>query len=200
MPHTTYGLLKAIRSHTITSPDVGKDVAAGRPNACNLCHLDKTLQWTAESLEKWYQIEPPELDKDQREIAASLLWILKGDAAQRALVAWNMGWPVAQAVSGTNWQMPFLSQLLDDPYLAIRFIARRSLRSLEGLAGLKVNMYGPPEARQAAIAAIAQFWYETQENSVSKRSELLFGKDELDIERVQRLLRECDNSPVVLDE
>ncbi len=200
MPHTTYGLLKAIRSHTITSPNVGKDIAAGRPNACNLCHLDKTMKWTAENLENWYQIKPPELDKDQREIAASLLWMLKGDAAQRALVAWSMGWPVAQAVSGTNWQMPFLAQLLDDPYLAIRYIARRSLRSLEGLADLKVNMYGSLDARQAAIAAIAQFWYETQESSVSRKSELLFNKNGLDFQRVQRLLRECDNSTVILDE
>ncbi len=200
MPHTTYGLLKAIRSHTITSPDVGKDLAAGRPNACNLCHLDQTMQWTADKLREWYEIEPPELSKDEREVAASLLWILKGDASQRALVAWSMGWPVAQAISGTEWQMPFLAQLLDDPYLAIRFIARRSLRSLEGLSGLKVNMYGPVEARQRAIAAIAQYWYENQESDVKKRKELLFLNGELDYERVQRLIKECDNSPVFLDE
>ena len=41
MPHTTYGLLKAIRSHTIDSPNVAVDLETGRPNACNLCHLDK---------------------------------------------------------------------------------------------------------------------------------------------------------------
>ncbi len=200
MPHTSYGLLKAIRSHTITSPDVGKDLAAGRPNACNLCHLDQTMQWTADKLREWYEIEPPELSKDEREVAASLLWILKGDASQRALVAWSMGWPVAQAISGTEWQMPFLAQLLDDPYLAVRFIARRSLRSLEGLSGLKVNMYGPVEARQRAIAAIAQYWYENQEGDAEKRKELLFRDGELDYERVQRLIKECDNSPVFLDE
>jgi hypothetical protein len=200
MPHTSYGLLKAIRSHTITSPDVGKDMAAGRPNACNLCHLDQTMQWTADKLQDWYKIAPPELSKDEKEVAASLLWILKGDATQRALVAWSMGWPVAQAISGTEWQMPFLAQLLDDPYLAVRFIARRSLRSLEGLSGLKVNMYGPVEARQRAIAAIAQYWYENQEGDADKREELLFLNGELDYERVQRLIKECDNSPVFLDE
>lgn len=200
MPHTTYGLLKAIRSHTISSPDVGKDRAAGRPNACNLCHLDQTLQWTANKLQEWYGFAPPELDQDEQEVAASLLWILKGDASQRALVAWSMGWPVAQAVSGTEWQIPFLAQLLDDPYLAIRFIARRSLRSMEGLSGLKLNMYGPLEARQRAIAAIAQYWYENQEGDADKRKELLFRNGELDYERVERLMKECDNSTVLLDE
>ena len=200
MPHTSYGLLKAIRSHTITSPDVGKDLAAGRPNACNLCHLDQTMQWTADKLQDWYEIAPPELDKDEKEVAASLLWILKGDASQRALVAWSMGWPVAQAISGTEWQMPFLAQLLDDPYLAIRFIARRSLRSLEGLSGLQVNMYGPVEARQRTIGAIAQYWYENQEGDLEKSKKLLFRNGELDYERVQQLIKECDNSPVFLDE
>ena len=47
MPYTTYGLLKTIRSHT-DQQSVGRRrrVETGRPNACNLCHLDKTLAWT----------------------------------------------------------------------------------------------------------------------------------------------------------
>lgn len=96
--------------------------------------------------------------------------------------------------------MPFLAQLLDDPYLAIRFIARRSLRSLEGLSGLQVNMYGPVEARQRTIGAIAQYWYENQEGDLEKSKKLLFRNGELDYERVQQLIKECDNSPVFLDE
>ncbi|HKQ40089.1 MAG TPA: cytochrome c3 family protein, partial [Verrucomicrobiae bacterium] len=53
MPHTTYGLMKAIRSHQVDSPSVQATIATGRPNACNLCHLDKTLAWTAEKLTEW---------------------------------------------------------------------------------------------------------------------------------------------------
>ena len=52
MPHTTYGLLKAIRSHKIDSPSVQASLATGRPNACNLCHLDKSLAWTQDALER----------------------------------------------------------------------------------------------------------------------------------------------------
>ena len=48
MPHTTYGLLGAVRSHQITSPRIQVTVETGRLNACNLCHLDKTLGWAAE--------------------------------------------------------------------------------------------------------------------------------------------------------
>ena len=48
MTATTYGLVKAIRSHLIDSPTVESSLTTGRPNACNLCHLDRTLDWTAD--------------------------------------------------------------------------------------------------------------------------------------------------------
>ena len=115
MPHTVYGLLKAVRSHMVDSPDVRSDVEAGRPNACNQCHLNRTLQWTARYLDAWYGISMPELDEEQRSIAASLLAVLKGDAAQRALAAWTMGWEPAREISGESWIAPHLAQLLDDP-------------------------------------------------------------------------------------
>ena len=66
MPHTTYGLLKGIRSHTISTPSVQESLQTGRPNACNACHLDKTLQWTAGHLESWYGIGPPTLTPPSR--------------------------------------------------------------------------------------------------------------------------------------
>ena len=43
-------------------PSVQATLETGRPNACNLCHLDKTLAWTAEYLERWYRIPRPALD------------------------------------------------------------------------------------------------------------------------------------------
>ena len=49
MPHTTFGLMKCIRSHRITSPKVSRESSGARPNACNLCHLDKTQSWAARS-------------------------------------------------------------------------------------------------------------------------------------------------------
>ena len=82
MPHTAYGLLKAIRNHTISSPDLKRELTVDRPNACNQCHLDKTLKWTAEHLRDWYSIDAPELDAEQSEVAASILWLLKGKRGQ----------------------------------------------------------------------------------------------------------------------
>jgi hypothetical protein len=160
MPHTTYGLLKAIRSHTIDSPDAAVSARVGRPNACNLCHLDQTLAWTAGHLEEWYSVPAPSLDDDQRNISATVLWALQGDAGQRALAAWHMGWEPAVKISGNYWQAPYLAVLLNDPYLAIRFIARRSLRKLPSFADFQYNFLGSAGEVDGAVQAALQIWRE----------------------------------------
>jgi hypothetical protein len=87
MPHTVYGLLKTIRSHRISSPSARTTIQTGRPNACNLCHLDKTLQWAGDHLAQWYGQEKPKFTKDEKEMSAAVLHLVKGDAAQRAIQA-----------------------------------------------------------------------------------------------------------------
>ena len=86
MPHTSYALLGAIRNHRITSPNVANHVESGHPNACNLCHLDKTLQWTSKHLTDWYSQPPGELDENQQTVAAAPQMMLTGDAGQRIVI------------------------------------------------------------------------------------------------------------------
>ena len=153
MPFTTYGLLKTIRSHQISSPSVRSSLETGRPNACNLCHLDKTLAWTDEHLAEWYPDIDPVLtagQSSQADISASLLWVLTGDAGQRAIVAQAMAWKPAQAISGTDWMLPHLAQLLDDPYDAVRFIAGRTLQTLPEFGTFDYDFVAPPDARREA--------------------------------------------------
>ena len=152
MPYTTYGLLKTIRSHTVGSPSVTESVETGRPNACNLCHLDKTLAWTAEALESWYRRRGSPLGADEQNVAASLLWLLQGDAGQRAIVAQAMAWPPAQQASGTDWMAPHLAQLLDDPYDAVRFVAARSMRTLPGFSGFTFDFIAPSQSAPRGAA------------------------------------------------
>ncbi|HEB53255.1 MAG TPA: C cytochrome precursor [bacterium] len=135
MSYTSVGLMKASRSHAITSPDVNVELATGRPNACNQCHLDRTLAWTAGHLSASWGVRAPELDPEQRTVAASVRWLLKGDAGLRMLAAWSYGWAPAQRASGRDWQAPFLARLLDDPYYVVRFNAARSLQTLDGYGG-----------------------------------------------------------------
>ena len=151
MPYTAYGLLKATRSHQVDSPTVAASVDTGRPNACNQCHLDRSLGWAAESLEAWYGQAQGELTNIQRAVPASIIWLLSGDAGQRALMAWSMGWEAARQASGSDWMPQFLTQLLLDPYDAVRLLAHRSLRQHSGFEDFDFDFVGSQEQRQAAI-------------------------------------------------
>jgi hypothetical protein len=156
MSYTSYGLLKAIRSHTIDSPDVADSLATGRPNACNQCHLDQTLGWTARRLAGWYGT--PELDLYERSVPAGVLWLLKGDAGQRGLMAWSMGWDAAREASGEKWMGEFLSVLLEDPYANVRLIAHRSLQSLPGFRDFPYDPLAEPTERSRARERALSLW------------------------------------------
>jgi hypothetical protein len=158
MPHTTYGLLRAMRSHRISVPRVQESLETGRPNACNLCHLDRTLAWTAEALQRWYGTEAPSLTSEQRTIAASVLDVTRGEAGVRALTAWSMGWSAAQSASTSDWMAPLLIELLDDEYPAIRYVAYHSLLRLEGFADFHYDYVGTDEARWAAQQKARERW------------------------------------------
>jgi len=158
MPHTTYGVLTAIRSHQISSPRVDVELTTGRPNACNLCHLDRTLAWTAEHLERWYAQKPPVLDPVQRTVADSVRITLTGDAGQRALMAWHLGWEPARAASGSDWIAPYLGLLMDDAYAAVRCVAERSLRGTPGLVPGGYDYVVPPTGRPPALEAVLAQW------------------------------------------
>jgi hypothetical protein len=197
MPHTTYGLLKAIRSHQISSPDVGASVRTGRPNACNLCHLDRTLAWTAEQLQRGYGIAPPALDEQQRTLAASVLWSLRGDAGQRALLAWAFGWEPARRASDADFVAPLLGELLDDPYDAVRYIAERSLRRRPGFERFVYDFVPPPETRPPAAPRVLAAWSSTRRGA-GARPELLLDAAGFDRARAAALLQSRDHRPVHL--
>ena len=177
MPYTSYGLLKTVRSHTISSPTAAETAELNRPNACNLCHLDKTLAWTANRLLDWYGTPPPSLTVEERTVAASLLWILRGDGGLRAIAAQSMGWEAAQTTSGTSWMVPHLGEALGDPYDAVRFIAARSLQSLPGYANFKFNFAGPRQARIDSAVALLRDWRASSASTTRRDSELLVNEN-----------------------
>jgi predicted CXXCH cytochrome family protein len=155
-PHTTFGLLGGIRSHRIDNPSVQTSTRFGRPNACNLCHLDRSLGWAADALARWYGQPRPALQPDQERVAAGLLWILNGNAAQRGIAAWSFGWAPAQAVAGTDWMAPHLIRLLDDDYAAVRSVAGDVLHALPPFADLGYDFVASPPVRRARQAEAAR--------------------------------------------
>jgi hypothetical protein len=192
-------LLKAIRSHQITTPNVATTLATGRPNACNLCHLDRSLGWTADQLSARYGITAPALSADDQALPAAFSLALRGDAAQRALIAWSFGWQSAQQASGAAWLPLALAPLLDDPYAAVRLIAGRSLRSFPQFADFEYDAIAAPEARVDAGGRVrARVLSGGNGRQLRAPAALLDANGQLDTGLVSRLLADRDQRPIQL--
>ena len=196
MPHTTLGLMKAMRSHTIDSPNAATTVTTGRPNACNLCHLDKTLAWTAEHLEQWYGTPAPKLSEEEKEVASSIRWILKGDAGQRAIAGWHFGWAPAQKASGTRWIAPYMAELLTDTYDVVRLIGHHSLRDMPGFSDFNYDFVGSEQARELGRTKALKLWNESDSKASPSRALLINEQNEL-IEKAIRMMREQRLDPPI---
>ena len=202
MPHISFALFTAMRSHRVDNPSVAASARTGRPNACNLCHLDKSLAWTAEQLSDWYGTPAVDMSDDQQQVSAALLWLLQGDAAQRAVAAWHMGWEPAQDASGDDWQAPFLAQVLEDPYAMVRYVAGESLKTLSGFETFAYDFIGAPDQRTAAAARALRRWNALAADKLleKERQILLDPSGEVRLPEVKRLLEQRDDRDVYIME
>ena len=134
MPRTTYGLLRGMISHRITSPDPG--ALAGRedmPDACTQCHVDRTRAWAASaalSLGLQGTGGPPQGDPSGGSRVERDL--IGGDPVQRALAAHALARP--DAVGAAPRRMQALVDALEDDYPAVRWFAHQGLLRLAGAA------------------------------------------------------------------
>jgi hypothetical protein len=132
MPHVSYALLGAIRSHRVDSPSFGFP-GNDRPNACNLCHLEQTEAWAATHAERWYGPKP---DRKLASVSipveapAGALFALSGDAAVRAITAAALG-RHESSYDAPALRAQLLGHLERDDYAAVRTIAERSRRSVQ---------------------------------------------------------------------
>lgn len=197
MPHTTLGLLTAMRSHRVDSPSASRAADTGRPDACSLCHLDQPLSWTATHLTEWYG-QPPLSAGHHSSSAASLDWLLRGDAAQRAVLAWHYGWPEAMEASGEGWTALYLIATLDDPYVAVRSIVRQRLRQLPAFQDIDWDPAASKDAleevQDALLERHAEVWPRLHRPEVGVRH------GSLDQDRVDFLRSLRDVRPVWVNE
>jgi predicted CXXCH cytochrome family protein len=195
MAYTSYGLLRGIRSHQIDRPTVQTTLKTGRPHACNQCHLDKTLEWTARKLFEWYQQPIPELAEDDHTISGIAKLLLSGDAGQRALAAFSLGWEPALAASDNNWEAPLLATTLEDPYAAVRFIAHHSLMRLPGFEKFACDFESDTAQWRESKTRALELWRSTA-RSLTQRPETLTGPGAtLDTNKLEQFLSLRDNHP-----
>ena len=136
MPKQVYSLMGSHLSHRIQIPDLKGSLNTGKPHACNLCHLDKSLGWTQKELAKWPNGKSHStgwLSPEESSIASSVLTLTQGDARSRAIVSAAFIQPSARLASGEDWFGVFLPRLMrPERYGAVRYLTHKALKSVYG--------------------------------------------------------------------
>jgi hypothetical protein len=199
MPYTSYALFRGIRSHHIDSPSAESNPRSNKPNACNLCHVDRTLRWTAETLSAWYGITTPSLPAAAGDTSLVLEKLLAGDAAERAIAAWALGRPEARRAAGTGFQPPFLGQLLQDPYSAVRKVACDALAGFPDFSDFPCDFLAGREERARLHAEVISRFLAG--SGRRREPSLLFdATGALDQQRIGALLRSRNDRPTTIAE
>jgi hypothetical protein len=118
MPRVVMGIDRFVRTHRISSP-------AGAVNACNLCHLDRTLRWTRDALRDGWSVTaalPGALDEPAGE-----QWLASDSPAVRLVAAHAVARsPLARSM------LPELARGLTDPLAYVRAWTRFALEDALG--------------------------------------------------------------------
>ncbi|MED5399834.1 MAG: cytochrome c3 family protein, partial [Planctomycetota bacterium] len=202
MPHTSYALLGAIRSHRVDSPRVGTIRGGGRPNACNLCHLDRSSRWASERLVEWYGHKPADLVEIEETVSNWVLLVLQGDPIQRVLATWHAGWQPARDASGSDWLVPHLADQLDDAYSVNRWAAWQALKSDPRYRELEFDYVGTRSSREAVWTRVRREWAAESSGldpDLARRTVVIPGEG-LDRKRTEKLLLERDYREVMVPE
>ena len=200
MPHITYALFKGIRSHRIDSPSAAVTAKTGRPNACNLCHLDKPLGWTADKLTQWNAQPAVELSEQQKTTSSVVAMALQGDAGDRVIAAWHLGWEPARQASRDDWEAPFLAYLLDDPYSVVRYVSYRSLKKLPGYQDFAYDFVAPRMRRVKAKQQALEIWQaqSRQPFAESGHALLLDDQGQLNTPAVEEIYRQRNDRRMMI--
>jgi hypothetical protein len=154
MPRIVHGFDEMNRTHRISSPTERGILESGMPNACNLCHLDRSLAWTRDALlEGWgKRIElPPYLEEVfgiGHASPAGEAWLAQPIGMQRVVA----GAAYARSPLGKK-ALPSLLRSLEEPNAYVRM---RSLQNVERVLGRKLedkefSLTGLPEERRRQV-------------------------------------------------
>jgi len=173
MPKINEGLEHVVRTHMIYSPTEYPAMLLGNePNACNICHLDKTATWTIRHLEQWYdqQIYREHLINNhypEPDEAVGLNWLKSENQYTRLVGAWHM------AFSKSRETLPQVINMLDDPYMLCRQFAQKALEDshAKDFRDLGYRFYQKPEDRKEPIEAVRKFLLGSQRPANSKTSQ-----------------------------
>jgi hypothetical protein len=160
MPRMVQGLSAVTRTHRIGSPTDAAMLSVGAPNACNLCHLDRSITWTVQELEKGWgaavTLDPeattvygPDLSKSVGEAwlghSAPVVRLIGADAHSRSTLVKE---PLAKILAN-----------LSDRFAVNRMFAMFAIERLLGRRLDEEREYSPmadPAVREQQIKALRE--------------------------------------------
>lgn len=159
MPKIVQGLEEVVRSHHIGSPTDPRMLRESAPNACNLCHLDKPLEWTLAELRTGWG-RSTETDTNGG--------VAPTDARPLGHAYLDHPTPVVRLVAAAAYadsplgraELPRLLGILKDPYAVNRMFG---LFAIEKILGRRLTdeEYSPlavARVRDAQVDALARRW------------------------------------------
>jgi hypothetical protein len=171
MPRIVSGLDTVVRSHRISSPTDPRMLGTDAPNACNLCHLDKPLDWTLRELEQGWGYSAPAQTKSaaaQHPLApAGEAWLHSENTFLRAATA--EAYARAPRVEGRIAML--LQSLLDEQ----AFNRTLGLIALERVLARRVSeseydLLAPLEARRQQVSELTRALGDGAESLASRGS------------------------------
>ncbi len=136
---------------------------------------------------------------DEQTVSAWALWMLRGDAGQRVIAAWHARWRDARRASGEDGLAPILISLIDDPYAAVRWVSRASLRALPGFEELSVEDFANEDNRHQFVESARIIWESrASDEHRSRLAEVLGAKDPMHpiSDLIEALKERRDDRPI----
>jgi predicted CXXCH cytochrome family protein len=126
MPEVVYGVQTFHKTHRISVPDAGLTMEKGVPNACNQCHVDKSVNWVVKNSKDFWPERYVGLSAPRDpgfDLAEGVRGLFGGDALTRAMMADSMG-----RRSDPFWAAPHLSIAFEmENYPIVRYFAANGL-------------------------------------------------------------------------
>ena len=177
MPRIVYGVMAAHRTHDITNPRPEDTIQFGKPNACNQCHNNWSVNRAlAETQRLWPNSSKasdpgdPRFDEPEGQRAA-----FAGDAVTRALT-------VAAMVPATDATAPLLLEAMQDTYPIVRYFSANALAALRP-ALPKPDYLAPASVREATLQTWSPLWpAELRQTAREARERLAAQRSETDVE------------------
>ncbi|MGO3932231.1 tetratricopeptide repeat protein [Rhodopseudomonas pseudopalustris] len=128
MPTRTYMVIDVRHDHAFRIPRPDLSVTLGTPNACNDCHQDKSPQWSAAAVERWYGPVRKDLRsyaaafhaaRTDQVNAAALLSVLAADRQAPAVVRASALGELGSRVSAAHVTMTRAALADPDPIVRI---------------------------------------------------------------------------------